>query len=271
MRPWVVVGCGYTGMYLVRALLGQSAAVTITKRDAGAAFELGRQLGVRGVRADLSDRESLVGLVPDDAIVVSLAPPGQEPAREIQNLLAVCETAHKLVYVSSTGVYGRGGGDWVDETWPIAPLTASGKARAEAEAALSRSTIPWISLRSAGIHGPGRKMIDRIRDGTHRIVGDGTAYVSRIHVTDLVAAIIAAGEKPVTGFVNVADDDPSPIGIVADAIAKHLGVPPSPRVPVDSVSPEVAGMLTADRRIANRRMKEELGVELRFPSWRTSL
>lgn len=274
VASWVIIGCGYTGMYLARALLGRSAKLTVTRRDEAAVAELGRQLGdgVRAVRADLGEPSSLVGLVDDGAIVVCLAPPGDQPAREITNLLEASQRASRLVYVSSTGVYGRGGGDWVDESWPVAPITRSGQARAEAEAALARSSIPWVSLRAAGIHGPGRKMIDRIRAGTHRVVGDGTTYVSRIHVTDLVAAIIAAGDRPaVTGFVNVADDDPSPIGIVADAIAAHLGVRASPRVPVEAVTPEAAGMLTADRRIANRRMKDELGVELRFPSWRTGL
>lgn len=270
-ESWLIVGCGYTGMYLARALLGQGAALTVTKREAGAAFELGRQLGVRGVGVDLADRATLADLVPAGAIVVCLAPPGADPAHEIANLLEAASAASRLVYVSSTAVYGRGGGEWVDESWPLAPLTRAGRARVEAEAALAAATIPWVSLRVAGIHGPGRKMVDKIRNGTHRIVGDGTTFVSRIHVTDLVAALIAAGRKPVTGFINIADDEPSPIGIVADAIAKHLGVPPSPRVPADSVSPEVAGMLTADRRIANRRMKEELGIELRFPSWRTGL
>jgi len=98
--------------------------------------------------------------------------------------------------------------------------------------------------------------------------GDGTSHVGRIHVVDLVAAIVRAGATDVRGPVNVADDDPAPIGEVADAVAARLGLPPPPRVPAASVSPEVAGMLTADRRIANRRMRDELGVVLRYPSWR---
>ena len=103
------------------------------------------------------------------------------------------------------------------------------------------------------------------------MIGDGTSHVSRIHVVDLVAAILAAGRSAVTGAVNAADDDPAPIGEVADAVAARLGLPPPPRVPVAAVSPEVAGMLTADRRIANRRMRDELGVVLRYPSWRDGL
>jgi len=226
---------------------------------------------VRGVAAELADPASLAGLVPPGAIVCCLAPPGPDPAGELRNLLAAAGEAARLVYVSSTGVYAPGGGAWVDETWPIAPGTASGRARALAETALAGAPVPWIALRAAGIHGPGRKLVDRIRTGTYHVVGDGTSHVSRVHVVDLVSAIVAAGASAARGFVNVADDDPAPLGEVADTLAGLLGLPPPPRVPASSVSPELAGMLTADRRIANRRLKEELGVKLRYPSWRSEL
>ena len=269
--PWVIIGCGYTGAYVARALVGRGVPLTITRRDRTAAEELAQQLGARGAGVDLGDPSTLEGVIPDGAVVVCLAPPGHDPAFEIQTLVEAAKAASKIVYVSSTGVYAPASGDWVDERWPIAPTTASGRARATAEAALGQAKVPVVILRAAGIHGPGRKMSDRIREGTHRVIGDGSSHVSRIHVVDLVAAIIAAGTRPVTGAVNVADDDPSPIGEVADAFAAKLGVPPPPRVPVDSVSPEVAGMLTANRRISNRRMKEELGVQLRYKSWRDGL
>lgn len=271
-ESWFIVGCGYTGTRLARALIGQGADVTITRRDGAAATELAEQLGARGLRADLAEPNTLRGAVPPGAIVVVLAPPGADPAAEIAGLLdAVGGEAKRLVYVSSTGVYAPGGGAWVDETWPLAPTTASGRARVAAEQALAASRVPWIALRVAGIYGPGRGLAERIAAGTYRIVGDGHAHVSRIHVLDLVAAIIAAGRSTYRGAVNVADDDPAPIGEVADAVAAQLGKPAPPRVPVASVSPEVAGMLTADRRIANARLVQELGVVLRYPSWRAAL
>ncbi len=267
---WILVGCGYTGTRLARALVGQGAEVTITRRDASTATDVASQLGATGVRADLADPASLHGIIPPDAIVVCLAPPGSDPAAELRALLAAAAHARKLVYVSSTGIYAPGGGAWVDESWPLEPTTPSGRGRLAAEAALADARIPWVTLRVAGIHGPGRGVGERIRAGTYRIVGDGRSHVSRIHVDDLVSAIIAAGSTAVTGAVNVADDDPAPIGEVADAIAAELGRPPPPRVAVESVAPEIAGMLTADRRIANRRLREELGVVLQYPSWRVS-
>ncbi|HEY0484072.1 MAG TPA: NAD-dependent epimerase/dehydratase family protein [Kofleriaceae bacterium] len=274
-RAWLILGAGYTGTQLARTLRSRpdlAASVTVTRRDREVARALGAALGVRGERADLSDPASLD--VPAGAVVVCTAPPGGDPAGEIRALIEAAREAARIVYVSSTGVYGPGHGAWVDERWPIAPITASGRARAAAEAALDGAIVPWLALRAAGIYGPGRGLVDRIRAGTYRVVGDGTSHVGRIHVVDLVAAIVAAGApggSAVTGAVNVADDDPAPIGEVADAVAARLGLPPPPRVPVAEVSPEVAGMLTANRRIANRRMRDELGVALRYPSWRDGL
>jgi nucleoside-diphosphate-sugar epimerase len=272
MRAWLIVGCGYTGTQLARTLasLGLAGEVAITRRDREVARALGAALGVRGERLDLADPAPALA-VPPEAIVVCAAPPGGDPAGEIRALLALARDAARLVYVSSTGVYGPGHGAWVDETWPVAPITESGRARAAAEAALAGAPVPWVALRAAGIYGPGRGLVDRIRAGTYRVIGDGTSHVSRIHVVDLVAAILASAASAVTGAINVADDDPAPIGEVADAVAARLGLPPPPRVPAAAVPAEVAGMLTADRRIANRRLREELGVALRYPSWRDGL
>jgi nucleoside-diphosphate-sugar epimerase len=297
-RTWIIVGCGYTGTELVRTLVARPELaddVILTRRDGEVARALAAALAepgsgtrsaprVRGERAVLAELGQPGALeAPAGAIVVCAAPPGPDPAGEIRALLAAARDAARIVYISSTGVYGPGRGAWVDETWPVAPLTDSGRARAAAEAALAASSVSAIALRAAGIYGSprggspgggspgGRGLTERIRAGTYRVVGDGTSHVSRIHVVDLVAAIIAAAASTLTGAVNAADDDPAPIGEVADAVAARLGLPPPPRVPIEAVPPEVAGMLTADRRIANRRLRDELGVALRYPSWRTAL
>jgi nucleoside-diphosphate-sugar epimerase len=213
---------------------------------------------------DLARPESLV--FPPDAIVVCLAPPGADPSAEVQALVHAARSSERLVYVSSTGVYPPANGAWVDESWALAPQTRAGKGRVLAEGALPPDAI---ALRVAGIHGPGRGLLERIKARTYRIIGDGSAHVSRIHVDDLVTAIIHAGATTFAGPVNIADDDPAPIGEVADTLAAHFGLPPPPRVSPASVDAEVAGMLAADRRIANRRRKETLGVALRWPSWRS--
>lgn len=278
MTTWFILGAGYTGGRLADRLVRElqngregKDDVVITRRQPGDVAGVVASYAsphVRGATVDLAMPETLAAAIPVGAIVVCTAPPGPEPAAEIQGLVAAAKQARRLVYVSSTGVYGPGHGAWVDESAPIAPITTSGRARAAAEAALPASAIV---LRVAGIHGPGRGLVDRIRAGTYRIIGDGSSHVSRIHVDDLVEAIVRAGETSVTGPVNIADDDPAPIGEVADAVAAALGKPNPPRVDPTRVDPDVAGMLLADRRIANTRMKQELGVVLRYPSWRSAL
>jgi nucleoside-diphosphate-sugar epimerase len=270
----VILGAGYTGGRLAARLASDGQDVVVTRRDAAAARAVAAGLGsssVRGVAVDLGRPDTLGGVVPDDAIVACCAPPGAHPGDEIAVLVEAARAAARIVYVSSTGVYPAAGGAWVDETWPIAPATAAGRARALAEATLAASPIPTVRLRAAGIYGPDRGLLARLAAGTYRIVGDGSSHVSRIHVDDLVEAIVRAGRSALVGPVNVADDDPAPIGEVADAAADLLGVPRPPRVPGSAVDPEVAGMLTADRRIANRRLVRELGVTLRYPSWRAAL
>jgi nucleoside-diphosphate-sugar epimerase len=278
VATWLIIGAGYTGGALAERLVRSGEDVIITRRqpaDAAAVVQSLMPPGgrlhsgkLRGVAVDLADPATLAGVIPDGAIVVSTAPPGADAFAEMTTLVAAAHSAARIVYVSSTGVYAPGRGEWVDESWPIEPATRAGKARVAAESALGGV---GIALRVAGIYGPGRGVIDRIRAGTYRVIGDGTSHVSRIHVVDLVEAIVRAGTTDVLGPINVADDDPAPSAVVADAIAAHLGLPPPPRVPVESVDPEIAGMLLADRRIANRRMKEELGVVLRYPSWRNAL
>lgn len=253
MPPWVIIGAGYTGGALARRLAADGHDVVATRRTPGPGT----------IALDLPAGSAL--RFPGSTIVCC-APPGADPAGEIANLVAL--GGRRIVYVSSTGVYAPGNGAWVDEGWPLAPATTSGRSRLAAERALPPDAV---ILRAAGIHGPGRGLVERIRSGSYRIIGDGRAHVSRIHVADLVETIVRAGTSTATGAFNVADDDPAPIGEVADAVAAHLGLPPPPRVPAESVNAEIAGMLTADRRIANDRIKRELGVVLAYPSWRASL
>jgi nucleoside-diphosphate-sugar epimerase len=275
---WVIIGAGYSGGMLAERLVKSGEDVIVTRREAGAAAAAAQVLippggrlhsgFVRSAAVDLADTATIAGVIPDGAIVVCTAPPGDDPVAEMTRLVAAAHSASRIVYVSSTGVYGPAGGAWVDESTPVEPHTRSGRARAAAEAALGSH---GVALRVAGIYGPGRGLVERIRAGTYRIIGDGTLHVSRVHVVDLVEAIVRAGTTQIAGPINIADDAPDPIGEVADAVAAHFGLPPPPRVPIDSVDEEVAGMLTADRRIANRRMKEQLGVELRYPTWRDAL
>jgi len=270
---WVIVGAGYTGERLAARLVRRHT-VTVTRRSPeGLAATLSAiaVLGLRGQVVDLEDRATLADLPTGDVVVIC-APPGDDPDGEIRSLVRALRTPPRVIYVSSTGVYAPAHGAWVDEQFPTEPATPAGHARLRAERALVAANLPSLAiLRVAGIYGPGRSIADRLRTGTMRIVGDGSSHVCRIHVDDLVEIIVRAGNTPeVTGVINVADDDPTPLGTVADAVAAALGLPLPPRVAADSVPPEVAGMLLADRRIKNDRLAE-LDLELRYPSWKDGL
>lgn len=264
LSTWLIIGAGYTGSALARRLIAGGEQVVVTRRSLVTAQQLAAELGCSGIALDLAVPDVIA---PEGSVVVCCAPPGERPAAEAANLAALAAPARRLIYISSTGVYAPGGGAWVDEHWPLAPTTNAGIHRLEAERALPEHTL---ILRAAGIYGPGRGIADRLRAGTYRIVGDGSAHVSRIHVDDLVEAIVRGADSPLTGPVNCADDDPATIGELADALATELGVALPPRVAIETVGHEIAGMLTADRKITNARLKSELGVVLRYPSARQS-
>jgi nucleoside-diphosphate-sugar epimerase len=221
---------------------------------------------------DVRDAAAVGAVVEEGAIVVVLAPPAGGEGAVVEAIARA--GARRLVYVSSTGVYAAGGGAWVDERWPLEPVTASGRARLAAERAIEGAAagLSVVMLRAAGIYGPGRGVVARLRAGTFRIVGDGTAHTSRVHVDDLAAAIVLAGEAAAPARVyNVADRDPCTLAEHADGAAALLGLPRPPRVPAAEVDPEVAGMLLADRRIDAGLLSRELGWSPRYPSWRDAL
>lgn len=285
-KTWLIIGAGYTGGRLAQRLAADGAAVVATHRSdprahvAGApAGEAARVAAAAPVPGEITplvlELDAPLPPLPAADVVVCCAPPGQPPGEREERLVAALRGSPRLLYVSSTGVYGPGHGQWIDEQYPLAPESESGRARVAAEERLRRAAaavgLRCTLLRAAGIYGPGRGLIARVLSGEARVVGDGSAYLSRIHVEDLVAAILAAAEREVDGAINCGDDEPAPYGEVLDAVAAQLGLPPPPRVDPATVTPMARAMLLANRKIANRRLREELGVTLRYPSWRAAL
>jgi nucleoside-diphosphate-sugar epimerase len=278
--PWLLFGCGYTATRLARRLLAGGARVVATRRTAEAAARTADDLGPAAeVRvADLLHLETLRGLVPDGAVVVHTAPPAPDGLRGEAALVeaAAAARARRIVYVSSTGVYGRGNGGWIDEDAPVAPTGPIGARRLEAESAVrsaaARLGVDAVTLRAAAIYGPHRGSHVSIASGSHR-VPDGAGLVSRIHVDDLGSAILAAAlaARPIHAIYNVADDEPTQARSYADAVAAELGVPAPPTVTPDHSSPAARELYGGDRRIRNRRLVEELGVRLVYPDWRAGL
>jgi nucleoside-diphosphate-sugar epimerase len=181
-------------------------------------------------------------------------------------------------YLSTTGVYGDHAGGWVDETTPLAASTRRGEMRVEAEAAwralAERSGLPLHIFRLAGIYGPGRGPFEKVKDGTaRRIIKPGQVF-SRCHVEDIAQVLHASILRPDPGAAyNVCDDDPAPPEDVLAHAAELLGLPPPPAVPYEEaeMTPMARSFYAESKRVRNDRIKAELGVVLRYPSYREGL
>ena len=177
-------------------------------------------------------------------------------------------------YLSTTGVYGDHQGGWVDEEAPLTPATKRGQARVRAEAAWQALGLPLHIFRLAGIYGPGRGPFAKVRNGTaRRIIKDGQVF-SRIHVDDIAQVLEASIERPNPDAIyNVCDDDPAPPQDVIEHAAHllDLPVPPAVRFEEAELSPMARSFYAESKRVRNDRIKDELGVELLFPEYKTGL
>ncbi|UWQ22048.1 SDR family oxidoreductase [Jannaschia sp. W003] len=181
-------------------------------------------------------------------------------------------------YLSTTGVYGDHGGAWVDEETPLAPSTRRGRWRVEAEAAwralCTEAGVPLHVFRLAGIYGPGRGPFAKVRAGTaRRIVKPGQVF-SRIHVEDIAGVLEASIARGGAGGVyNVCDDDPAPPEDVIAHAADLLGVPRPPEIAFAEadMTPMARSFYAESKRVRNARMKDDLGVRLRYPDYRAGL
>ncbi|MDJ0827086.1 MAG: SDR family oxidoreductase [Rhodobacter sp.] len=271
-------GHGYSARALARRLLPQGWRVIGTTRRRDKA----EQLRAEGVTPLIWPGEDPgPGLGAATHLLISAGPEdGGDPvlahARD-----AVAAAAPHLAwvgYLSTTGVYGDHQGGWVDETTPLTPTTRRGRARVAAEAAwqdlAAETGLPLHIFRLAGIYGPGRGPFAKVRAGTaRRIVKPGQVF-SRIHVEDIAQVLAASIARPNPGAVyNVCDDDPAPPQDVIAHAAGLLGQPPPPEVPFDAaeMTPMGRSFYAESKRVRNDRIKDELGVALKYPDYRAGL
>lgn len=183
-----------------------------------------------------------------------------------------------LGYLSTTGVYGDHGGGWVDEATLLTPATRRGRLRVEAETAwrelAKQSGLPLHIFRLAGIYGPGRGPFAKVRAGTaRRIVKPGQVF-SRTHVEDIAQVLAASIDNPNPGAVyNVCDDDPAPPEEVIAHAAALLGlpVPDAEDIATAEMTPMARSFYAESKRVRNDRIKTELGVSLKYPTYRDGL
>ena len=209
--------------------------------------------------------------------VLSSVAPSSEGDPVIAGASAVLRSARHLewvAYLSTTGVYGDHGGDWVDESTSLSPSTARGRARVVAEAEWAGLGLPLHIFRLAGIYGPGRGPFAKVRQGTaRRIIKDGQVFC-RTHVSDIAQVLRASIRRPDPGAVyNVCDDDPAPPQDVIEHAAELLDSPVPPAVAFEAadLSPMARSFYAESKRVRNDRIKDELGVELLYPTYREGL
>lgn len=273
----LVFGHGYTAAALSRRLLATGWKVIGTTRSAGRLAEL-KALGVRGVIWPGSDLTA--ALRSSSHILVSLAPGAQgDPALGWLRGRIVGDGGLKwLGYLSTTAVYGDHAGGWVDETTPVAPTTERGIWRANAEAAwiefAASAGVPLHIFRLAGIYGPGRGPLAKVRAGTaNRIIKKGQVF-NRIHVDDIAEVVVASIADPnPMRIYNVCDDEAAAPQDVIGLAAELLGLPQPEAVEFAAadMSDMARSFYAESKRIRNDRIKTELGVTLRYPSYREGL
>ena len=275
MTDFVIIGCGYVGERLARRLHGR---VTALVRTAARADEL-RAAGLDAHEVDLDAHGDGAGLPVDTAgrVLFYLAPPpgsGPHDPRLRGCLAALRGLPARVVYMSTTGVYGNAAGQDVDEERPPAPTTDRARARVDAEQAVrafcGEAGVEWAILRVPGIYGPGRLPLERIRRGEPVISEAEAGPGNRIHVDDLVRVCVAAGTAAAAAnrVYNVGDGNPASATTSFTAVARLAGLPEPPSVSRDEarqrMSPMAWSFLGDSRRVDTTRMHRELGVEIRY-------
>lgn len=272
----LVFGHGYSAGYLTPLLRDRGWRVTGTTRDDPDRI---RRAGAQPLIWPGQEAPLREAIARADAILVSVAPgaSGDPVLTAFRDDLARARPRW-LGYLSTTGVYGDRKGGWVDEDAALDASTTRGQARVRAEAdwqALARAHgLPLHIFRLAGIYGPGRGPFRKLREGTaRRIVKPGQVF-SRIHVEDIARALLASVENPQPGAVyNLCDDEPAPPQDVIALAARMMGapVPPEEDFATAQLSPMARSFYADSKRVRNRRMKEGLGLDLRYPDLQSGL
>ena len=291
MNPWptrrmrkpalLIVGCGDIGLRVLKLLQGRFRVLALTS-SAARRDDL-RRAGALPLLGDLDDAATLGRLGGLAAAVLHLAPPPAEGERDTRtrhllDALARRGGVRRIVYASTSGVYGDCGGARFDETRPLRPATARARRRVDAEARLRwagrRSGMTVSLLRVPGIYAgdrPGGHPRDRLQRGTPVLRAQDDVYTNHIHADDLARACIAAlfRARPQRAL-HVCDDSELRMGDYFDLAAALCGLPPPPRVSRDEAellfTPLQRSFMGESRRLDNGRLKRELRLRLRYPT-----
>ena len=278
-------GLGFSAMTLTTDLLAKGWQVAGTCRTP----EKQARLAADGIDAWLFDgdqplADSAAALSGTTHLLASAPPSGSGPSgdpvldRHGQDLASLSPPLDWVGYLSTTGVYGDRAGGVVDEQSPLTPTGERGRRRVQAEAAWlglwREHGLPVHLFRLSGIYGPGRSALDQARTGTARRVEKPGQVFNRIHVADITATLEASMDRPNPGAAyNLADDEPSPSHEVIAYACRLIGADIPPLIPFESadMSPMARSFYADNKIVDNRRIKQELGVHLAFPTYRAGL
>lgn len=280
----LIIGCGDIGERVARLERSEGRAVAGLVRSEKSARRL-RAAGIQPITVDLDAPASLNNLPVKDAVVYYFAPPPDEGVTDprMETFVSVMTPSNlpkRIVLISTTGVYGDCHGEWVTEDRPPNPQADRARRRLAAEITLRHwceaSGVPIVILRVPGIYGPGYLPEERLRSGEPVLREDESPFSNRIHADDLARICIAAARHVHPGLVyNVSDGHPTSMTDFFFRVADVLGIPRPPAITREAarrrLGPGMLSYLAESKRIDNRRMREELGVELMYPDLASGL
>ena len=271
----LILGCGDVGMRLLPLLRDRFRIFAVTTQETRQQ-DL-RAAGAIPIIADLDRPVTLARIARLASTIVHLVPPQSEGVadRRTRNLTAILPDHATLIYVSTSGVYGDCGGERIDETRSLHPHNARAVRRVDAERTLRtwarRSHSRLGILRVPGIYAENRLPIERLQKGTPALLAAEDVYTNHIHADDLARIIAAALFRSQPGRVyHAVDDSDMKMGDYFDAVADVMLLPRPPRlaraVLQHQVSPMLLSFMSESRRLANERLKTELGIRLFYPT-----
>jgi nucleoside-diphosphate-sugar epimerase len=270
----LIVGCGDVGLRLLPLVRARFRVFAVTSRPERCA-EL-RAAGAIPIVADLDRPATLKRLARLAPNILHLAPPQPDGVldRRTRNLSAILPDSARLVYVSTSGVYGDCGGQLIDETRSVAPQNARAKRRVDAERVLRdwarRAQGRLAIVRAPGIYARERLPLARLAQGTPALMEQDDVHSNHIHADDLAQIVALALYRALPGRVyHAVDDTDLKMGDYFDAVADAFGLARPPRLErsrlAAQVSPMTLSFMSESRRMSNARIKRELGVRLRYP------
>ena len=274
-----IVGCGYVGKRIAALCRERGEAVAALCRKIEGCREL-EALGIEPLPGDLDYPETLTGMPTAGAVVFYCAPPPgggiTEPrVQSFCNAIPPGSEPSRVIYLSTTGVYGDCGGAVVTEETPVNPETTRARRRVHAEETLAawgaERGVPVVILRVPGIYGPGRLPIPQLQMGQPVLRSEEAPYSNRIHVDDLAAICLAAAQWcGASGLFNVGDGQGGTMTDYFNAVADAAGLPRPRQVTMEEarqvMHPLMLSYFGESRRVDTGKLRRELGVTLRYPT-----